>query len=244
MPTTAKFINPYSGDAASLALQVLDEGNASKVIHAGRNRLWILPLGGIDVVVKAFRASRMRSWVYAFRPSKARRSFQNAATLLKRGIATPAPIGYVETRDALHRLVACVYVCEFVDSQPLEDYWKSGDKDFIAAFARFVAYLHERGVRHDDLNATNVRVIATPAGYEFSLIDLNRMRIYDEGQPVPIDYCFKNLTRFSCLDDSFRLFVSEYLRVRNLPESMALSAIAAKRSHDRRVDYKKSLKKR
>ncbi|MDD5839719.1 MAG: lipopolysaccharide kinase InaA family protein [Bacteroidales bacterium] len=214
------------------------------VIHKGRNTLTLARWQDKDVVVKDFGRPLLRGWEYALRKSKARRSFENARTLLQRGIDTPAPIAYRERRsDLTNRLKGCAYICLYEPSQSLLDFYDTADAAFIHAFAAFVAGLHDKGIRHDDLNNTNIRVTASDGGYRFSLIDLNRMHIYPEGQAVPVDECFDNITRFSCLDDTFVAFLDQYLELRGLPSSLRDKALEIKRRHDANTDRKKKLKR-
>lgn len=211
-------------------------------IYGGRNSIYKVQSGNRCFAVKIFGGSFLRGLLYSFRKSKARRSFENALILQQRGIHTPAPVAYTEERAATGRLLSCCYICEFEESETLGDFFESADESFVRSFAEFVARLHCNGIRHDDLNATNVRVRQTDGGYEFGLIDLNRMKIYAEGDAVPLDICFENLTRFSCLTPRFRLFINEYLAARNMPATMAKKAVEVKEADNRRVDMRKKIK--
>lgn len=213
-------------------------------IHNGRNVLWLAKWNEGLVVVKDFGRPKLAGLEYCMRKSKARRSYENALCILKRGVATPTPIAYREKRSLLtNRLISCSYICEYEQSKTLRDYYDTCTPAFMKSFAAFVALLHEKGIRHDDLNNTNVRVQECGGTFSFSIIDLNRMRIYPDGEMVPLDECFGNITRFSCLDRNFELFVKEYLSVRNLPSSLMSKAIDAKKRHDKTVDTKKALKR-
>lgn len=220
------------------------EATAQEVIHDGRNKLLRAKWQNSDIVLKTFGRPLLRGWEYVLRKSKARRSYENAMTLLERGIDTPAPIAYSERRAAgTKRLISCTYICRYEPSQALADFYDNADSQFIRDFARFVAALHEKGIRHDDLNNTNIRVKGQNSTLTFSLIDLNRMRIYPAGQAVPLDECLVNITRFSGLDNTFASFVDEYLKARNLPYSLKAKAIQVKKEHDDSVSRKKKLKR-
>lgn len=215
-----------------------------EAIHTGRNVLWLAKWNDWLVVVKDFGQPKLAGLEYCMRKSKARRSYENALCILERGVATPAPLAYREMRSVLtNRLISCSYICKYEQSKTLRDYYDTSTPAFMKSFAAFVALLHEKGIRHDDLNNTNVRVQECGDGYCFSIIDLNRMRIYPDGEMVPLDECFGNITRFSCLDSNFELFVKEYLSVRNLPLSLMTKAIDAKKRHDKAVDTKKAIKR-
>ena len=236
-----------SGDQKNSVLTICGENEFPRsgkldfdVIHDGRNTIFRVG----ELAVKIFCTNLIRRILYSFRATKARRSYLNAITLLDRGIDTPSPVAYTETRSAVGLLLDCRYVSKFVPSASLDDFFESGDERFIAGFAAFMARLHLAGIRHDDLNSTNIRVIQQPDGaFAFSLIDLNRMKIYPPGKPVPLHECFRNFVRFSSLTKTFRHFVDLYLRARGLDPELAAQAIAVKEADNRRVERKKRLKR-
>ena len=212
----------------------------AETVYAGRNTIFRAG----DLAVKIFCTNPFRRVLYSFRSTKARRSYENAVTLLSRGIDTPMPVAYTESRSATGVLQDCRYVCAYVPSKSLDDFFDTAGERFISDFASFMARLHEAGIRHDDLNSTNIRVIPQADGsYAFSLIDLNRMKIYPEGTPVPLDECFRNFVRFSSLTPAFRRFVVLYLEERGLDPALAGRAIAVKEADNRRVDRKKRFKR-
>lgn len=216
-----------------------------EILHKGRNTLSLAVWEGACLVVKDFGRSLLGGYDYIFRKSKARRSYENARELIERGICTPRPVAYRECRNRLtRRLIGGSYICTYEESQPLKDFYETADRHFISCFAAFVAELHCKGIRHDDLNNTNVRVVCKDDSYKFSLIDLNRMRIYPSGKEVPLSSCPDNLTRFSSLDDNFLLFAKEYVRIRQLPSSFLDVIVKAKKRHDRKVDRKKKMRLR
>lgn len=72
-------------------------------LHKGRNCIKIMEIAGKKFVVKRFgRITLANRVIYrCFRKSKARRAFDNANTLRKKGIHTPMPVGYLEINDRL-----------------------------------------------------------------------------------------------------------------------------------------------
>lgn len=217
---------------------------AAHVIHQGRNRITAVDRDGMHVAVKEFGRSLKNSLIYALRPSKACKSYHNAGTLLQRGIPTPRPLAYIEERAGGGLLRRAIYISAYDDTMPLADaIGRYGDR-VIADLGRFVARLHTLGIRHDDLNNTNIRVTETTDGIlSFSLIDLNRMRIYPDGTPVPMREAMANICRFSAMDHTFDIFVDNYIAARGLPPAAADEAYAAKRRHDRRTDRKRAFKR-
>lgn len=216
------------------------EGKREEIrVERGKSEEW---------VVKRFSRRFPSQIVYALRSSKARRSFIYAREMTRRGIATPEPVACAEMRGPAHLLLDSIYVSVRSDSLPLADALSMARAtgtlpDMLRAFAHFTADMHLAGFIHNDLNLTNVRVTLDDDGPRFSVIDLNRMRIYPKNTIPPLNIRFKDLTRWSSLNDDFTLFAAEYLRHSGLPAGMMTDIVAEKRRHDRRWDRKHRLKR-
>ena len=191
-------------------------------LHSGRNlikRLGITGPGGepIDVAVKAFAVpARARGFVYAnLRSSKARRCMVNARRLAQLGIDTPDPVACIEYED-YRCLRRSYYVCR---------HWPH-DRDLTAllyrgvpsgsdaqalleALAEFTAVQHDHGVLHLDYNPGNILVRSKIDGFEFALVDLNRLRFrhLNTGDRI----C--GLTRLTTKDDCLRIIGRRYARL-------------------------------
>ncbi|MGH7337187.1 MAG: hypothetical protein ACREI7_06400, partial [Myxococcota bacterium] len=92
-------------DLAAAARALLDPAAALETVHWGRNYLYRARLetaaGALDVVVKQFREKGFRAR-YARRRSgsKAERSFRGAQALGALGVATPAPVLWLDSERA------------------------------------------------------------------------------------------------------------------------------------------------
>ena len=77
--------------------------NEGTVIHQGRNELRKMEYNGKEYVIKSFHSPHLiNRFVYGiFRPSKAKRSYDHAEMLLKIGVGTPQPVGYMNIRSGL-----------------------------------------------------------------------------------------------------------------------------------------------
>lgn len=209
----------------------------NRVIFSGRNLIKAMTIDGKEVVVKRFkRPDILQKVIYTFfRHTKAYKAYHNALTLLDRGIMTPYPVCFEETKR-LGFVDYCYYVCEHDDNPPIEDLTDRDDwsRPLALSFAHFVAELHEKGVLDHDLNDTNVRYSQDGHTFHFSLIDINRMQFYSVGTPIPLKVCLDNLTRFTGRLDLFEFVVREYARVRKFDEeSTARLALQIKNAHDR-----------
>ena len=190
-------------------------------LHTGRNlvkRLSITSAEGetIEVVVKSFAVPmRLRGLVYAhvYR-SKAMRSMSNAARLVEIGIDTPDPIACIEHHD-----LGCLRRSHYVSR-----YWRH-DCDLTALLyrglshgsrthvllerlARFTAAQHEQGVQHLDYNPGNILARTRDDGYEFSLVDLNRLRF----RRFRLDDRIAGLVRLTTIADHLRTIGRCYAR--------------------------------
>ncbi|MDU1906473.1 MAG: lipopolysaccharide kinase InaA family protein [Dysgonomonas sp.] len=224
--------------------------NSGEILYAERNLIKKYELDKSDnilneVVVKRYkRPNSIQKIIYGFfRSSKAERAFHNATELRKRGISTPREIAYIEiTKNGLFEYG---YYISGSDNAPpirerlieLEDFDRTMAKDF----AKFAAILHKKGILHGDLNSTNVLYHSEKNEYTFSVIDINRMKFFDEGTIIPKEECFDNLTRFTGRMDLYEFVLNSYIKERNWDiEADLKEAINIKKLHDEQWKRRKS----
>lgn len=237
-------VNPACGLSNSeLSDIALTDALKGEIIYRGRNLIKLVHCDPYPITIKCFSQSFKNRLIYAIRRSKARRSYENALELIRRGFDTPLPYGYIESRRYINTLSGSYYICRYEERLSLYDAILAYGHNCLAAFATYVVSLHINGIRHDDLNNSNVRVHVDSDGeFHFSLIDLNRMKIYRNGKIVPKKECFKNICRFCELGNYFFYFVMKYVEARNMPPEKAERAIAIKRKFDKRVAARKWFK--
>ncbi len=152
-----------------------------ELMHGGRNTVErvIAPDGTVLVVKRYKRPTRANQVIYSFlRWSKPRRSYEFARRLERLGFHTAEPVasievprygifhtGYLVTRLVEGRLLSDVNTCHPAERE-----------EILRDFARFTLDLHLTGIRHGDYNAGNVFFRRAGEGYEFSLVDINRMQ--------------------------------------------------------------------
>lgn len=210
--------------------------NSGEILYDGRNKIMQFKTpNGVDVVVKRYkRHDIFKQIAYSFfKPNKARRSFENAIALQAQGFNTPCEIAYIEDWSC-GLLKQVYYVCEYTDNcaiRPELIEKEPFNRDLATAYAKFVAKLHDNGVLHRDLNPTNVLYGKNATGYEFELIDINRMCFYN-GE-VPIAECMENLTLFWWLTDVYRYVLDEYAQSRGWTSEDIAKAISVKQRHDK-----------
>ncbi len=194
----------YQPIAAQLPVLFGEEHNAT--IYDGRNVLKLINVNQQTCVVKSFKElGVLRRIIYTYlRASKAQRSFEHACELAKRGVGTPEPIGYIAF-FAQGLIKQSYYISAHVDYDfEFRDLLTSPPSDLNAvldACALFVTELHQKGVLHADLSLGNVLVKRQPTGYEFYLVDVNRMQ-------------FRTLTHSEKVENLTRLLVQKEIRER------------------------------
>ena len=249
-------INPrYAALEDSLRSAITNFDASGTVIYKGRNTLKAFNVGGCHFVVKKFKTlDFLKGVIYTFfRKTKARRSYENAQTLQSRGIDTPSPIAFIESRRCGLNSET-FYICEHTDYREIaEELNVSEDfnKSLAEAYGRFAATLHEKGILHYDLNSGNVlfksklkskselksklKSESEPEpDYHFQLIDINRMKFMPEGTAVPMDDCLENLTLFTG-NLKLHAFVAEsYAKQRGFDiNEFVAKASERKRIHDK-----------
>ena len=217
---------------------------SSQSIHKARNELRIAPINGLQTVIKAFKIPHIiNRIVYAyFRDSKAKKSYQNGIKLIKRGVSTPEPIGYIEhytlglfeksyflstyepydftIREALHH--------------KLDDY-----KEVLEAFSIFTYDLHQKGVWHVDYSPGNILIRKREEGYDFFIVDINRMvfRTISEYEGL------ENFNKLWAKDEDMEIMAKKYAELAELDISTAIStAISHNQLHKDKIELKRKLK--
>ena len=186
-----------------------------------RNSVKVFHHDGKAFVVKRFkRINLLQSVAYTlYRPTKAERAYRFATEMRRRGISTPREIAYMEqTRCGLFSVG--YFVCE--QSMGIEAFTLLVDPEEFCrpladAIARYVVFMHSRGVLHGDLNSANFLFENTADGdYRFDVIDTTRSHFCD-GMPSD-DVCLENLKRFTHRRDLYRYFISRYAHERGWNE--------------------------
>ncbi|MDC1107144.1 lipopolysaccharide kinase InaA family protein [Prolixibacteraceae bacterium] len=237
---SSKYIE-YKGWLESLDTIFDAEG---EVIYGGRNTVSKFNVAGQSFNVKSFKTPNfVNKFVYGnFRDSKAKRSYDYAHKLRELGVDSPEPVGYVEVyKNGLFfksYYVSIQHTYDFTIREVLE-YHVSNREDILNQFINYTyEKLHKNGVFHLDYSPGNILINVTEEGvYQFSLIDLNRMKF------IPIDYTkgLYNLRQFDADKDSLIMMGMAYARKwKKDPEEGArlLVAFDHKYKHKRVVKHR------
>jgi hypothetical protein len=155
------------------------------IIKDNRNVIRKVDTAQGTLVIKSFKGMYFFNRVaYSFfRKSKAERSYLNSASLNEKGIFTPPNVGWLDTyRWKL--LEKSYYICLYSPHKTFQEHLvdhandENYKKTLYAHLLTFVIKLHRAGINQMDLSLGNILVIPTTDGYEFSMVDLNRVRFH------------------------------------------------------------------
>lgn len=184
---TSKIIKIFQPEFKSHASAILEcienfENIGSTIFKGNRNSIKSFQLDQLEINIKSFKSpNAFNSLIYQYvRPSKAKRSFEYALKLSDLGISTPQPIAYVEYYS-ISGLKSSYYISKHItydlDFRVLihkPDY--PNRENILRAFTEFTFQLHENNINFLDHSPGNTLIEKKGRGYEFYLIDLNRMR--------------------------------------------------------------------
>jgi len=180
-------------------LEALDPSIIERVdrlatLRKGRNTVWRIDhpfRSGESLVVKRAAPKKWsRRILDSWKPSKARRSWNGACELARRGVDVASPVAFFErSRLAVQR--PSYYVCEHcpggLSVRSFFSAYAAGARDheglaptqFYQALAPFLLKMHARGVHFRDLSAGNILVrLAHDGRPRFLLIDTARARFF------------------------------------------------------------------
>lgn len=179
-----------------------------QALRHARNAIWPLPdprASGKKVTVKQpMHMYWHKTYLDRFKPSKAKRSWNGAMELLRRGIGTAMPLAYFERLGDIS-LKQNFFICEYVEhdfsigqafsafSQGAEEFQGISAPTLYQAFARFCLHMHASGIYFRDFSGGNILVSHKDEQLTFSLIDTARLRAY--AMPVPYAQRMADLTR-------------------------------------------------
>lgn len=188
---------------------VVKDAARRETLREARNTVWRIddPLNrGESLVVKRWLLKPLHKRVLdRFKPSKARRSWNGANELLRRGIGTPRPVAYFEhaTNGVLKENF---YVCGFTTGgltvRSFFTAYATGEdafegvsaRDFYEKYADFLLNMHRRGVHYRDMSPGNILVEMVEDGeLRFSMVDTARARFFE--RPASVRQSLTDLKR-------------------------------------------------
>lgn len=177
-----------------------------------RNTIKLFNIGKRKINIKSFKSPNfINSLIYdTFRKSKAQRSYEYANKLINLGVLTPLPIAYIQNSSFI-RLKQSYYISEHLDydftfREISRDLSFDDSVNALKAFTRFTYNLHEKGINFLDHSPGNTLIKKDRSGYDFYLVDLNRM----EFKQMTLLDRMKNFSRLSHSEDVVKIMSCEY----------------------------------
>lgn len=147
-----------------------------------------------------------------FRKSKAVRSYLYSRVLNDKGIVTPAPVAWINCYK-LGLLTDSYFVSVYYPHKTLREVLESFRRDddrrkiqLLHDLAAFCVRMHMTGAYHDDFSVGNILVDQTENGYEFALVDLNRVKF----QEISYARGLRSFAKLNIPGDDLNRLITEY----------------------------------
>lgn len=183
-----------------------------EVLQDSRNTVKVIEIDGERFNYKRFKVPGfINKLVYRFfRKSKAQRSFEYAQRLLENGIGTPQPVAYFLELGPISLgssfYISKQYDADFTFRDLIQDDHIPDKEAILRAYTRFLYKMHESGIYFMDNSLGNTLIKVKDDGYEFVLVDLNRMKFYQ----IPWQDRMLNFARLSPVKWPFEIMGDEY----------------------------------
>ncbi len=230
----SKFINhfDYEGEAF---------GNGD------RNTIKLITINNLKLNVKSFKIPNIFNQIAYkfFRKSKAQRSFEYANKLMLLGIGTPQPIAYY-TFTTLLLFKKSFYIsehleCDLTYRELVENPEYKNHEKILRAFTKFTFQLHEKGILFKDHSPGNTLIKIKDDGYDFYIVDLNRM----EFKPLDFENRINNFARLTPKKEMVKVMANEYAKLINVEESKIFDKMwSATKTFQKKYHDKIALKKK
>ncbi len=213
-------------------------------IHKARNEIKILDYENQKLVVKAFKVPNLlNKIVYTFfRGTKAKKSYENS---LRISSFVPQAIGYIEFRKfgllSDSYFISEQFEYDFTIREVITGADFKDRENIFKELAKFTFLLHEDGILHKDYSPGNILIKLSENGYEFKIVDINRM----EFKELNIDDRLKNFSQLWAKDEDLKIVIDEYSKLVNQDEELCFKkAVEYSQRHKDRKNFKKRLKGR
>lgn len=240
---TEIIINPTYQELERLVCEVpsiFDE--QGETIQTRRNIIKSISYDGLDLNLKRYRIPIFINRIaYSFfRKTKAYKAYYNALKLENRGFSTPSPIAFILQKT--NKLISYSYFIslQLRDVKEIREFYFSKNKNdlpLLASFAKYTAQLHEANIIHLDYSPGNILISRNGEGYNFSLVDINRMKFCQ----VDIEQGCENFCRLFEYDEISIFVASEYAKARNLDVDKCIERVLF---YKHRFENKKRRKKK
>lgn len=212
----------------------------TKILFNKRNVIKVVDYNNQHYIVKSFKIPHLINKISytLFRDSKAKRSYIYSLQLES---FAPKPISYIEFKK-----FGLLYDSYFISEQfeydytirePLLDNNFIYRDDIFKSFANFTFQLHEKNIFHKDYSPGNILIKQHTNGYEFKIVDVNRMTF----KVLSLEERLENFSQLWAKDIDLEIIVKEYSKLIDM-DSQIMIKKALKYSQN--LKDRKNLKKR
>lgn len=221
-------INPQYNQLQPFIQQIPSLFNQEgELVYTARNQLKMFEVSGYQIIVKRYKVPHIinRIAYTILRRPKAQRAYEYALELLRRDVASPAPIAYLlDFKGGLlaYSYFISIYEGEYADVRDLMLEHQQDD-DLLKELAEYIAYFHDKGVLHLDMSPGNI-LYKKQAGSNtlFTLIDINRMQFPGN---ITEDVRYKSFRRLSPKEGVLTKLATHYAAAAGLSKEHAITEI-------------------
>lgn len=200
--------------------------HSGEIVYEARNQLKKYSVQGLEIIVKRYKIPHwVNRFAYSFiRLPKAVRAYEYALRLLDKGISSPDPIAYIIEKEngiITYSYFVSIFESKYRDIRSVMEGNETND-ELIHSFGSYAAYLHSEGVLHHDLSPGNVLYQKTTAGYQFSLIDINRMEFPEK---ISFEKRCKSFNRLTPNQNILTKVATAYAQEANFDHSSTVDCI-------------------
>lgn len=207
--------NNQSVEITNCILKFDTEG--SLFVKGSRNTIKVFKSTLGELNIKSFKKPNIINSIgyKFFRASKAKRSFDFAMKLIDKNIGTPEPIAFAEFNSGIG-FGKSFYVCKHINAKYtyrdlVEKPNLPDHEEILRAFTRFCFQLHEAGVEFKDHSPGNTLINPNGNdGFDFYLVDLNRMTFHDS---MSFELRMFNLRRLTPKKEMVAVMANEYAKL-------------------------------
>ncbi|PSM51724.1 hypothetical protein CBLAS_1150 [Campylobacter blaseri] len=211
-------INKDDKEVRNFILNIQDYfSNNDLVIHKARNEVKKIYYNDKNYIVKSFQTPKLLRRIYFtfFADSKAKKSYKNSYKIKE---FVPTPSGYIEffKNGLLGKsfFISEEYKYDFTIREPLLDKSFKDRENIFKEFALFTATLHKNNIFHKDYSPGNIIIKKLKNGYEFRIVDVNRMK-FIKVSPIK---ALSNFMKLWIDDDDLAIMLKEYAKINKIDE--------------------------
>ncbi|GEP97846.1 lipopolysaccharide kinase InaA family protein [Chitinophaga cymbidii] len=211
-----------------------------EIVHKTRNIIRVDNGNNIKLVIKSYRKIYLfNQLVYAhLLPSKAKRAYLYARTLIDKGFMTPEPVAYIECvrKGLMQESYFISTYTDYTELKHIAEMLPEEGRKVLEALARYTHQLHAQNIYHKDYSVGNILFSKNGQSYNFTLVDNNRMKFSRSS----FAYRMKNLRRLDLPLPSLAYLCQEYARLSGQNELLALSTMLNYRRKRMLFSYRKN----